>query len=64
MTTTEYYYLLLVLGAFGAFAVGMTLATVQHKAWVRRQAAATAAVSRTAGKIDHPQRASRLADAA
>lgn len=64
VTTTEFYYLLLVLGAFGAFAVGMSLATVQHKAWVRRQAAAAVAVSRTAGKVDRSQRTSRFADAA
>lgn len=38
MTTTEFYYLLLVLGAFGAFAVGMILATLQDMAWRRRQA--------------------------
>ena len=62
VTTTEFYYLLLVLGAFGAFAVGMILATIQHKAWVRHQAAATVAVSRAANKAGRPQRA--FADAA
>jgi hypothetical protein len=42
VTTTEFYYLLLVLGAFGAFAVGMSVATVQDKAWRRRQAVTVA----------------------
>jgi len=36
VTTTEFYYLLLVIGSFGAFAVGMILATIQDKAWARR----------------------------
>ena len=37
VTTTEFYYLLLVLGAFGAFAVGVILVTLQDKAWQRRE---------------------------
>jgi hypothetical protein len=37
VTTTEFYYLLLVIGAFAAFAVGMILATMQDKAWSRRE---------------------------
>jgi hypothetical protein len=36
MTTTEFYYLLLVLGGFGTFAAAMALALVQHAAWRRR----------------------------
>jgi hypothetical protein len=65
VTTTEFYYLLLVLGAFGAFAVGMSLATMQHKAWLRRQAAASVAVSGGPGKdVGRARRANRLADAA
>ena len=49
VTTTEFYYLLLVLGAFGAFAVGMILATLQDMAWRRRQAVAAPA-SRAPGQ--------------
>jgi len=37
MTTNEFYYLILVLGAFGSFAVGVVIATVRYKAWLRRQ---------------------------
>ena len=36
MTTNEFYYLLLVIGAFGTFAVSMVIAMVQYKAWLRR----------------------------
>ena len=48
MTTTEFYYLLLVLGAFGAFAVGMILATIQDKAWQRREAGLRGQASKVA----------------
>ncbi len=64
MTTTEFYYLLLVLGAFGAFAVGISLAMVQYTIWVRRQAVAPITAGRTPGKDDRPQQARRFADAA
>ena len=46
VTTNEFYYLLLVIGAFGAFAVGMSLATLQDMAWRRRQQAVPVAASR------------------
>jgi hypothetical protein len=36
VTTNEFYYLLLVIGAFGAFALSMLLATIQYKAWLRQ----------------------------
>jgi hypothetical protein len=64
VTTNEFYYLLLVLGAFGAFAVGISLALVQDRAWVRRQAAATVAASRSPSKVDRSPRARSFADAA
>jgi hypothetical protein len=38
VTTSEFYYLLLVLGAFGAFAASMLIATLQYKAWCRQTA--------------------------
>ena len=43
MTTNEFYYLVLVLGAFATFAVGMTVAMAQYKAWRRHQERITAA---------------------
>jgi hypothetical protein len=36
MTTNEFYFLLLVIGAFGSFAVAMVIATAQYKRWVRQ----------------------------
>jgi hypothetical protein len=36
MTTNEFYYLILVLGAFGTFAVSLALARLRYVAWVRR----------------------------
>jgi hypothetical protein len=41
MTTTDFYYLILVIGAFGSFALAMLTATLQYKAWLRQQAPAT-----------------------
>jgi hypothetical protein len=35
MTTSEFYYLLFVLIAFGAFAVGTAITTLQYKSWVK-----------------------------
>jgi hypothetical protein len=43
MTTNEFYYLILVLGAFGAFAVGVLTASLRYTAWLRRQDRAAAA---------------------
>ena len=43
MTTNEFYYLILVLGAFGAFAVGVLTASLRYAAWLRRQERAAAA---------------------
>jgi hypothetical protein len=43
METTEFYYLMLVLGAFGSFAAGMLAATLQYQAWQRRLERVTAA---------------------
>jgi hypothetical protein len=37
MTTNEFYYLVLVLGAFGSFAVAMALAMAQYKSWRRAE---------------------------
>ena len=36
MANDEYYYLLLVLGAFGAFSIAMLTATIQDRAYARR----------------------------
>lgn len=38
VTTNEFYYLMLVLGAFGAFGAGMVIATLQYKAASRAPA--------------------------
>jgi len=38
MTTNESYYLVLVIGAFGTFAIAMALAMIQYKAWTRATA--------------------------
>jgi hypothetical protein len=35
MTTNEFYYLLLVIGGFGSFAVAIALAMLKYKAWLR-----------------------------
>jgi hypothetical protein len=47
MTNSEFYFLVLVIGAFGAFAVAMVIATLKYKAWLRqpRQSAAYTARS-------------------
>jgi hypothetical protein len=42
VTTNEFYYLLLVLGSFGAFAVGLLVASFQYQAWQRRPEVARA----------------------
>ena len=39
METADFYFLVMVLGAFGAFAIAMVIATLQYKAWVRRMPA-------------------------
>lgn len=36
MNTNQFYFLLLVLGGFGAFAVAMVIATLQYKSWLKR----------------------------
>lgn len=36
MTTNEFYYLMLVLGAFATFGIAMSVATIQYKAWLRQ----------------------------
>ena len=36
MTTNEFYYLILVLAAFGTFAVSVGLSTLRYKAWLRQ----------------------------
>ena len=38
METNDFYFLVMVLGAFGAFALAMVIATLQYKAWLRRTA--------------------------
>jgi hypothetical protein len=51
VTTTEFYYLLLVLGAFGAFAAAMSLATIQYRAWLRGTKAPKPARSTSARRL-------------
>jgi hypothetical protein len=36
METNDFYFLVMVLGAFGAFALAMIIATVQYKTWLKR----------------------------
>jgi hypothetical protein len=36
MTTNEFYYLLLVIGGFGSFAVGTALAMLRYREWLRQ----------------------------
>jgi hypothetical protein len=36
MTTNEFYYLLLVIGAFGSFAVGTALAMLKYREWLHQ----------------------------
>ncbi len=36
MTTNEFYFLLLVIGGFGAFAAGLALAMLKYKTWLRQ----------------------------
>ncbi len=36
METNDFYFLVMVLGAFAAFALAMVVATLQYKAWVKR----------------------------
>ena len=64
VTTSEFYYLLLVIGAFGAFAVGVSLAMFQDRMWVRRQAAATVAANRNLDKVERSRGVKHFADAA
>jgi hypothetical protein len=47
VTTNEFYYLVLVLGAFGCFAVGTATATLRYKAWLRRQERRAAQAARS-----------------
>jgi len=63
VTTNEFYYLLLVLGAFGAFAAGISVATLQYKAWLRRQAGVTAGAGRLVDKDARRARPGGLAEA-
>ncbi|MBS0525754.1 MAG: hypothetical protein JSS04_19150 [Proteobacteria bacterium] len=64
MTTNEFYYLLLVVGSFGALAAGMSIATMQYKTWLRRQVAETGAAPRRLDRdIDRPHHVRHLADA-
>jgi hypothetical protein len=42
MTTNEFYYMILVLAAFGTFAASVSLATLRYRAWLREGRFATA----------------------
>lgn len=37
MTNNEFYYLVLVLGAFSAFGVALAVARVQYTTWLKKQ---------------------------
>jgi hypothetical protein len=63
VTTNEFYYLVLVIGAFGAFAVGVSVATIQYKAWLRRVAVAVPASRSLDKQASRLLRVSDLADA-
>lgn len=65
VTTNEFYYLLLVLGAFAAFGMSTSVATLQYRVWLRRQATAPAAHRRNLeGDVGGSPSVNRLADAA
>jgi hypothetical protein len=36
MQGNEFYYLVLVLGAFGGFGLAVAVATLQYKSWIKR----------------------------
>ena len=36
MQGNEFYYLVLVLGAFGGFGLAVAIATLQYKSWIKR----------------------------
>jgi hypothetical protein len=38
MTTNEFYYLVFVLVAFGAFGIGLAINTLQYKFWLKARA--------------------------
>ncbi len=42
MIDNEFYYLVMVIAAFGAFALAMVVATLRYKAWKTQQQAASA----------------------
>jgi hypothetical protein len=52
VTTNEFYYLILVLGGFGAFAAAMALATIQYRAWRRHAVGPRVTPSIAAGVVD------------
>jgi hypothetical protein len=39
MTNSEFYYLVLVLVAFGTFGIALAVARLQYTAWLRKQSA-------------------------
>lgn len=45
VTTNEFYYLLLVLSAFGTFAAAMSIEAVRYNVWLRRTAGQKPAMS-------------------
>jgi hypothetical protein len=53
VTTNEFYYLVLVIGAFGAFATGVSAATMQYRAWLRRVAVTIPAGNKKASRLSH-----------
>jgi hypothetical protein len=57
MATNDFYFLVMVLGAFGAFALAMVIATLQYRAWLRQ----TASEKPLAANRNNPQPQSRAA---
>jgi hypothetical protein len=64
VTTNEFYYLVLVIGAFGAFAVGVSVATMQYKAWLRHMTVAVPAIRILDKQAGYLPRVRGLADVA
>jgi hypothetical protein len=47
MTTNEFYYLLLVCGAFAVFGISLALAYLRYKQWLKQQARVTSRAAET-----------------
>lgn len=61
VATNEFYYLVLVLAAFGIFAASMIVATIEYKAWLRRTRVHLQAASRPSTDLAPAKRPARAA---